>query len=227
MDLRVSQGHKESQVAVGHTDILENGEYQVTVVCLEYSGSRESEEPEVSKEPMVSLEETVMMESKADRVRSVRQEHLEYRETRGRVEFLVSRDLTVLLVLLVLTVTRAFLERMEVLEAGVLKEELERLAQLDHLERQERGVLKVFLALTDCLVMLDSLEIWDLLDHLACKALLEIQDLRVQEDRLEQLEFQETEDLLDLVDQEVWMVTMAHQEALERKGLREKVEKTD
>ena len=37
---------------------------------------------------------------------------------RGRVEFLVSRDLTVLLVLLVLTVTRAFLERMEVLEAG-------------------------------------------------------------------------------------------------------------
>ena len=54
----------------------------MTVVCLEYSGSRESEEPEVSKEPMVSLEETVMMESKADRVRSVRKEHLEYRETR-------------------------------------------------------------------------------------------------------------------------------------------------
>ena len=29
LDLRVSQGHKESQVAVGHTDTLENGEYQV------------------------------------------------------------------------------------------------------------------------------------------------------------------------------------------------------
>ena len=54
----------------------------MTAVCLEYSGLRESEEPEASKEAMVSLEETVMMESKADRVRSVQQDKLEYRETR-------------------------------------------------------------------------------------------------------------------------------------------------
>jgi hypothetical protein len=172
LDLQVSQGHKESQEHVGHTDTRENGDYQVTAVCLEYSGLRESEEPEASKEAMVSLEETVMMESKADRVRSVQQDKLEYRETRGRVEFLVSRDLMVLLVLLVLTVTRALLERMEVLEAEVLKEYLEWLAQLDHLERQERGVLGVLLALTDCLVMLESLGIWDLLEHLCVTAFL-------------------------------------------------------
>ena len=30
LDLQVSQGHKESQEHVGHTDTRENGDYQVT-----------------------------------------------------------------------------------------------------------------------------------------------------------------------------------------------------
>lgn len=98
---------------------------------------------------------------------------------------------------------------------------------LDHLERQEREVLRDLLALTDSPVILESMGDWDHLDHLDCKVLLESQDHQEQEEQLGKLECLEAEGLLGPVDQGAQMVIMANQEPQGLKDLREKLEIMD